>query len=67
MDSGAFGKAVTLPNGSAAGVTIPLGGGEGGAVAPVLQLVVVDVGHVPDVLVVLVVRGVVGVIDGDEV
>jgi hypothetical protein len=43
-----------------------LRGGEGGAVAPVLQLVVVDVGHVPDVLVVLVVRGVVGVIDGDE-
>ena len=43
-----------------------LGGGEGGAVAPVLQLVVVDVGHVPDVLVVLVVRGVVGVIDGNK-
>ena len=42
------------------------GGREGGAVAAVLQLVVIDVGHVPDVAVILVVRGIIGVIDGDK-
>ena len=38
--------------------------GEGGAVAPIFQLVVVDVGNIPDLFIVDGV--VVGVIDGDE-
>ena len=41
------------------------GGREGGAVAAVLQLVVVDVGHVPDFLIVIV-GGVISIVDGDE-
>lgn len=43
-----------------------LGSREGGAVAPVLQLVVVDVGDVADVLIVLVIGGIVGIIDGNK-
>ena len=43
-----------------------LRGGEGGAVAPVLELVVIDVRHVPYVLVVFVIRSVIGIVDRDE-
>ena len=42
------------------------GSGRTGSIAPVLQLVVIDIGHVSDRIAVVVICSIIGIIDGDE-